>query len=175
MVGRVLAARGIGPEGAGSFLEPRLRDALPDPRTCSTPTVAASRLADAVVDGEPVGIFGDYDVDGATSAALLARYLRASGSNRGRVPDRIADGYGPNAAGLGKLADQGCRLVVTLDSGTTAFAPWPGGSRAGHRDRRRSSPHGRAQLPPALAVVNPNRQDQQSPLSTWPLSGSPSC
>src|SRR5690606_10389410 len=81
------------------------------------------RLARAVAEREPVGILGDYDVDGATSSALLARHLRSLGlAVRIEIPDRLSEGYGPSAPVLGRLAEAGCRLVVALDSGTTAFA-----------------------------------------------------
>ena len=115
--------------------------------------------------GERVGLIGDYDVDGATATALMARYLRSLGAVvEIEIPDRMRDGYGPNARVLAELADRGCRLVVTLDTGTTAFEPL--GKAAEHGLEVIVVDHHAAEeaLPAALAVVNPNRVDQASPL-----------
>src|SRR3954469_20878379 len=165
LVGRVLAGRGVGPDDAPSFLSPRLRDWLPDPSHLHDLDRAAERLADTVLAREPVGIVGDYDVDGATSTALLARYLRGLGlAVEFAIPDRMRDGYGPNARIVEELAGRGCRLVVTLDTGTTAFAPLGHAAELGLEvivvDHHAAEP----KLPAALAVVNPNRVDQDSPL-----------
>jgi single-stranded-DNA-specific exonuclease len=165
VVGRILAGRGVAVDGVPAFMAPRLRDALPDPSHLRDLDRAVERLADAVVAGEPVGLLGDYDVDGATSVALLARYLRAvEGEARIDVPDRLAEGYGPNPKALERLAAQGCRLIVTLDSGTTAFAALEVAAERGQEvivvDHHAAEPR----LPPALAVVNPNRADQVSPV-----------
>ena len=161
VVGRILAGRGVGAEGAPAFMAPRLREALPDPSHLHDLDLAVERLAEAVQAGEPVGLLGDYDVDGATSVALLARYLRAVGGEaRIDVPDRLEEGYGPNPKALERLAAEGCRLVVTLDSGTTAFAALAVAAERGQQvivvDHHAAEPR----LPPALAVVNPNRADQ---------------
>jgi single-stranded-DNA-specific exonuclease len=165
VVGRVLAGRGIGLDEAPEFLEPRLRSALPDPSHLHDLDRAAARIADAVEDGQIVGILGDYDVDGATSTALLVRYLRALGADSVvEIPDRITDGYGPNIEALRRLAAQGCRLVVTLDTGTTAFAPLAAAAQAGLDLVVVDHHAAEAELPRAVAVVNPNRQDQASPL-----------
>ena len=164
MIGRILAARGVVVDGVPAFIEPRLRDALPDPSHLHDLDRAVGRLADAVEAAEPVGLLGDYDVDGATSLALLARYLRAVGGTVAiDVPDRLQEGYGPNPRALERLAAQGCRLVVTLDSGTTAFDALAVAAERGQEvivvDHHAAEPR----LPPALAVVNPNRCDQESP------------
>jgi single-stranded-DNA-specific exonuclease len=164
VIGRILAARGVLLDGVGAFIEPRLRDALPDPSHLHDLDRAVLRLAAAVEADEPIGLLGDYDVDGATSLAVLARYLLAVGGRVAvDVPDRLAEGYGPNPAALDRLAAQGCRLVVTLDSGTTAFAALAHAVAQGQEvivvDHHAAEPH----LPPALAVVNPNRCDQDSP------------
>ena len=164
VVGRILAGRGLALDGVAAFIQPRLRDALPDPSHLHDLDRAAERLADAVAAGEPVGLLGDYDVDGATSVALLARYLRAvEGRAVIDVPDRLREGYGPNPAALERLAAQGCRLVVTLDSGTTAFDALAFAAEHGLEvivvDHHAAEPR----LPPALAVINPNRCDQVSP------------
>jgi single-stranded-DNA-specific exonuclease len=165
VVGRILAGRGVALEGVPAFMEPRLRDALPDPSHLRDLDRAVERLADAVRAAEAVGLLGDYDVDGATSVALLARYLRAVGGEaRIDVPDRLAEGYGPNPKALERLAAQGCRLVVTLDSGTTAFGALEVAAERGQEvivvDHHAAEPR----LPPALAVINPNRCDQASPV-----------
>lgn len=165
LVGRVLAGRGVGPDEARSFLSPRLRDWLPDPSHLHDLDRAAERLADAVLAREPVGIVGDYDVDGATSTALMVRYLRSLGVVvEFEIPDRMRDGYGPTHRILEGLAARGCRLVLTLDTGTTAFAPLGHAAELGQEvivvDHHAAEPR----LPVALAVVNPNRLDQISPL-----------
>jgi single-stranded-DNA-specific exonuclease len=164
ILGRVLAGRGLTLDGVDAFIVPRVRDLLPDPSHLLDLDLAAARLADAVAAGEPVGLLADYDVDGATSAALLARYLGALGVLWAiDVPDRLREGYGPSPAALERLSTQGCRLIVTLDCGSTAFDAL---SLAAERklevivvDHHSAE----ERLPPALAVVNPNRRDQLSP------------
>ena len=165
IVGRVLAARGVGLDAAPVFLRPRIRDSLPDPSHLLDLDVAVERLADAIAAGERIGILADYDVDGATSAALLYRYLGAIGANSTvDVPDRLREGYGPNPEALERLAKAGCRLVVTLDSGTTAFEALGIAAERGQEvivvDHHAAEPV----LPSALAVINPNRCDQDSAL-----------
>ena len=110
IVGRMLAARGIDLDAAASFLEPTLRDLLPDPARLRDMDAAAARLAAAIQGGEKIAVFGDYDVDGATSAALLLRFFRAVGVPlRIYIPDRMTEGYGPNAAGAAEAAGGGRR------------------------------------------------------------------
>jgi single-stranded-DNA-specific exonuclease len=164
VVGRILAARGVLLEGVPAFIQPRLRDALPDPSHLHDLDRAVQRLADAVAGGERVGLLGDYDVDGATSLALLARYLQAVGGSVAiDVPDRLSEGYGPNPQALERLAAAGCRLVVTLDSGTTAFAALAHAAARGQQVIVVDHHAAEQQLPAALAVINPNRCDQESP------------
>jgi single-stranded-DNA-specific exonuclease len=164
IVGRLLAARGVGVDAAARFLAPRLRDALPDPSHLKDMDKAAARLADAVEKGETVAVFGDYDVDGATSAALLWRTLGALGQPpRIYVPDRIKEGYGPNAPALLKLKEAGASLVVTVDCGATAQAPLAAAAAAGLDVIVVDHHAADAALPPAVAVVNPNRLDDDSP------------
>ncbi|WP_439817480.1 single-stranded-DNA-specific exonuclease RecJ [Zavarzinia sp. CC-PAN008] len=157
---RILAGRGVTLEDVPGFLKPTLREHLPDPSIFRDMDALADRLAYAVRAGEPVAVFGDYDVDGATSAALLIRFLRSVGHDaRLYVPDRLAEGYGPNAAALRRLAGEGVRLVVTVDCGTLAHAALQAGREAGLDllvvDHHQAAPD----LPPAL-VVNPNRLDE---------------
>ncbi|MEZ5833407.1 MAG: single-stranded-DNA-specific exonuclease RecJ [Dongiaceae bacterium] len=165
IVGRMLAARGRSLDDAPSFLEPRLRDLLTDPSELKDMDQAAERLADAVTRGERIAIFGDYDVDGATSAALLSRFLRSAGAEEPLlyVPDRMREGYGPNASAFHALKAQGAGLVITVDCGITAFAVLEESKRIGLdviiADHHVAEPS----LPTAIAVVNPNRLDESFP------------
>jgi single-stranded-DNA-specific exonuclease len=164
-LGRVLAGRGIGLDGVPAFITPKLRDALPDPSHLLDLDVAVERLADAVQANERIGLLGDYDVDGATSVAVLARYLAAVGASSAiDIPDRLREGYGPNTHALERLAERGCRLVVTLDSGTTAFEPLAAAAVHGQQIIVVDHHVAQAELPTALAVINPNRRDQVSPV-----------
>lgn len=161
VVGRVMAARGVGLDEADAFLTPSLRGSLPDPSLFQDMDLAAERLAKAVRDGETIGIFGDYDVDGATSAALLARFLDAVGGRTLiHVPDRAAEGYGPNLPAMTSLKDRGARIVVTVDCGILAHEVLAAAANDGIEtiiiDHHMAEPR----LPEAVAVVNPNRLDE---------------
>jgi single-stranded-DNA-specific exonuclease len=165
ILGRVLAGRGIEPGEVPNFLEPRLKDVLPDPSHLADLDRVAARLADAVVAGERIGIVGDYDVDGATSTALAASWLAALGIRAEIVvPDRLADGYGANPAILRRLAEAGCRLVLTLDNGTSAFEALAFAAAQGLEVIVVDHHAAEQELPPAYGIVNPNRPDQSSPL-----------
>jgi single-stranded-DNA-specific exonuclease len=164
IVGRLLAQRAIDRDRAPGFLAPRLRDQLPDPSHLLDIETAVARLVGAVRDGETIAIFGDYDVDGATSAALLVRFFAAiGGRTRVYVPDRLREGYGPNAPALMRLREEGARVVVTVDCGTNAHQPLAEAADAGLEviviDHHVAEPL----LPRAAAIVNPNRLDEQSP------------
>ncbi|MYJ70245.1 MAG: single-stranded-DNA-specific exonuclease RecJ, partial [Rhodospirillaceae bacterium] len=164
IVGRLLANRGVTPETAEDFLEPSLKAALPDPSHLRDMDAAVERIITALENREPTAVFGDYDVDGATSAALLHRYFAELGTPlRLYVPDRIAEGYGPNADALLRLQDEGIRLVLTVDCGISAHEPLTAAQSAGLDvvvlDHHVAEPA----LPPAVAVVNPNRLDEDSP------------
>src|SRR5579863_2364590 len=114
IIGRVLAARGVDVDSAERFLDPKLREQLPDPSSFRDMDVAIERVRRAVVGGETIAIFGDYDVDGATSAALLRRFLEAVGARVAvYVPDRLKEGYGPNAPALLRLRSEGAAVVIT--------------------------------------------------------------
>jgi len=161
LVARVLAGRGVTAAEAGRFLDPRLRDCLPDPSRLKDMDVAVARLQRAIEAGEAIAIFGDYDVDGATSGALLGRFLRCLGVEpRFYVPDRIAEGYGPNTAALLRLRRDGVAVLVTVDCGVTAFEPLAAAAERGLDvivlDHHAAEPR----LPAAVAVVNPNRMDE---------------
>ncbi len=165
IVGRLLAARGIGIDAACDFLEPTLRVLLPDPSVLTDMDVAADRLAHAALTGETVGVFGDYDVDGACSAALMVTLLRELGCTvHHHVPDRMLEGYGPNGPALASLVERGASLVVCVDCGTaagTALAVLLGSADVIVLD------HHKAEGPPPaiFATVNPNRLDDRSGLT----------
>ena len=161
IVGRLLAARGVEADAAERFLAPTLRDFLPDPSLLKDMDVAVARLVRAVIGGELIAVFGDYDVDGATSAALLQRFLAAVGGRvRLYIPDRQREGYGPNAPALLRLRAEGAGVAITVDCGTSAHAPLAAAAAAGLDvivvDHHVAEPA----LPPALAVINPNRLDE---------------
>ncbi len=165
IVGRVLAGRDVGLEDGESFLNPALKTALPDPSRLCDMDRAAERLADALEAGEAVAVFGDYDVDGATSSALLQRYFRAIGRDlHVYIPDRQKEGYGPNAPALLALHEKGIKVVVTVDCGIAAFEPLQAAADVGLDvivvDHHQAEPR----LPTAYAVVNPNRLDDESGL-----------
>ncbi len=172
IIGRVLAIRGVDVADAESFLAPRLRDWLPDPSHLNDLDQAVARLADAVQAGETIGIIGDYDVDGATSSALAAHYLEVIGIVTSiEIPDRLADGYGPNNGAFERLKARGCSLVLVLDSGTTAFEPLAHARQLGLDVIVIDHHKGEESLPKALAVINPNRLDQDSPLNALAAVG----
>ncbi|HEX4297906.1 MAG TPA: DHH family phosphoesterase, partial [Devosia sp.] len=124
ILARILAGRGVGVDQAEEYLNPTIRALMPDPSSLADMDWLAARLVRAVTDNEHVALFGDYDVDGASSCALMARYLRHFGLEPAiHIPDRIFEGYGPNIAAIDKLIDGGASLLVTLDCGTTSDAP----------------------------------------------------
>ncbi len=164
IVGRLLAQRGISAAEAPLFLAPRLREQLPDPAHLRDMAPAVERLVRAFRGGEPIVVFGDYDVDGATSAALLLRFFAAVGAHASvYVPDRMREGYGPNAPALLRLKAKGAAVVVTVDCGATAHEPLAAAAEAGLDvvvvDHHVTEPL----LPHALALINPNRLDETSP------------
>jgi single-stranded-DNA-specific exonuclease len=161
---RLLAARDIGLEAVPDFLDPTLRKFLPDPSHLKDMDAAIARLVVAVQKGEKIVVFGDYDVDGATSSALLLRFFRAVGGNIGvYIPDRRKEGYGPNATALLRIKEEGASVVVTVDCGITAFEPLAEARRAG-LDLIVIDHHiAEIALPEAVAVVDPNRVDDDSP------------
>jgi single-stranded-DNA-specific exonuclease len=165
VVGRVLAGRGITVDAAADFLAPTLRALMPDPSCMADMDAAAERLADAVLRGETVAVFGDYDVDGACSAALMTRLLRALGVTVfTHIPDRLTEGYGPNAAALRALVGRGASLIVCVDCGTAAIEPLS--AVAGRADVIVLDHHkAEGPTPPIAATVNPNRLDCVSRLN----------
>jgi single-stranded-DNA-specific exonuclease len=162
---RVLAARKVAADQVADFLNPSLKASLPDPSVMQGMADAVTRLADAVEQGESIGIFGDYDVDGATSSALLVHYFRAIGvTTEVHIPDRQKEGYGPNAPALLALRKRGAGPVVTVDCGISAFEPLRLAAEAGIDVLVLDHHAAEAGLPAAHAVVNPNRMDDSSGL-----------
>lgn len=169
---RVIAGRGVTVADVPLFLEPTLRDLMPDPATLRDMDAAVDRLSRAITNREKVAIFGDYDVDGATSAALLSLFLRAYGLEaRIRIPDRIRDGYGPNAGIIRELAGEGVTLIVTVDCGITSFDALAEARRIGVDVVVLDHHLAGDTLPEAAAVVNPNRQDDLSGLGRLAACG----
>ena len=159
------AARHRPRRGPAAFLAPRLRERLPDPAHLRDMAPAVARLVRAIRDGEPIVVFGDYDVDGATSAALLLRFFAAVGARASvYVPDRLREGYGPNAPALLRLKAEGAAVGGhgRLRRHRARAARCGGGGRA-RRDRRRSSRRPSRCCRAAVALINPNRLDETSP------------
>src|SRR5689334_13994843 len=165
MLARVLAGRDVELDAVPDFLDPTIRKMMPDPFTVTQMEIAAKRIADAAMRGEKVAIFGDYDVDGATSAALLAWHLRHCGLDPLiHIPDRLFEGYGPNTEAVRALAAKGATLLITVDCGTTSIEPLVEAKRLGQSvvviDHHQPS----EMLPEVDALVNPNRSDDLSGL-----------
>ncbi|MGJ4894010.1 single-stranded-DNA-specific exonuclease RecJ [Bradyrhizobium oligotrophicum] len=165
MLARVLAGRDVEIDAVNDFLDPTIRKLMPDPFTVTQMEAAAQRIADAAVKGEKVAIFGDYDVDGATSAALLAWHLRHCGLDPLiHIPDRIFEGYGPNVDAIRALASKGATLLVTVDCGTTSLEPLAEARRLGMSVVVIDHHQCGEELPEVEALVNPNRPDDLSGL-----------
>ena len=165
ILARVMAARGVALDAAESYLEPTIRALMPDPSTLTAMDALADRLAKAIADSESIALFGDYDVDGACSCALMARYLRHFGIEpQVHIPDRIFEGYGPNIAAMDKLIDGGASLIVTLDCGTTSDKPIAHARGRGADVLVIDHHLVDHELPEATALVNPNRPDDISGL-----------
>lgn len=163
IVARVLAGRGVQAADAARFLDPTIRDLLPDPASLTDMEQAASRIADAVLRKEKVAIFGDYDVDGAASSALLKRFLAHFGvESEIYIPDRIFEGYGPNPDAMRELVARGASLIVTVDCGTNSAASIDAAQEAGADVVVIDHHQVGGVLPQGVAVVNPNRDDDLS-------------
>jgi len=161
IVTRLLVNRGITLETAPNYLQPTLRELLPDPSFLLDMDKAIERTIDAIEKKQPIVVYGDYDVDGATSSALLRRYFKDIGYPiQLYIPDRIEEGYGANKEALELLYRQGQRLVLMVDSGTTAFEPLEHAHSLGLDviilDHHTAQPA----LPKSIGIVNPNRLDQ---------------
>ncbi|MDT8160682.1 single-stranded-DNA-specific exonuclease RecJ [Brucella melitensis] len=164
LVARVLAGRGVSVEGAPEFVDPTLRNLMPDPATLNDMDNAAGRIADAIQRRETVAIFGDYDVDGACSSALMARFLKHYGVQHSiYIPDRIFEGYGPNPDAMRELAAKGASLIVTVDCGTNSVPSITAAKQAGADVVVLDHHQVGGDLPEdAVAIVNPNREDDIS-------------
>ncbi len=165
MLARVLAARGVEIDKVEEHLDPTVKRLMPDPAVLRDMPAAAVRLADAASRNERVAIFGDYDVDGATSTAVLATFLRHAGLDPLiHIPDRIFEGYGPNVDAIRALAARGATLLVTVDCGTTSLEPLTEARKLGLDVIVIDHHQADETLPPAHAIVNPNRLDDLSQL-----------
>jgi single-stranded-DNA-specific exonuclease len=165
LLGRVLAARGIAADDVPTILNPTLKALMPDPSTLRDMDVAAARLADAIEKQQKVATFGDYDVDGASSSALVYRFLKHHGiTARIYIPDRLFEGYGPNVAAIEGLIKEGAQLIVTVDCGTTSVEPLARAAELNCDVVVIDHHQADAELPAATSIVNPNRQDDVSGL-----------
>jgi len=163
LLGRVLAARGAEIQTAERFLDPSLKTLLPDPLRLQDMERAAARFSQAIQTGEPIAVFGDYDVDGACAVALLERFLRAHGRTcTTYIPDRLTEGYGPSPEALSGLVEEGARLILTVDCGTTSERAIAAANACGAQVIVIDHHQADEALPPAFAMVNPNRQDDLS-------------
>jgi len=165
LLARVLAGRNVDPDQVESYLDPTIKRLMPDPNTLTDMEAASVRIADAVIGGESVAIFGDYDVDGATASALLCRYLRQCGlAPAVHIPDRIFEGYGPNVDAIRSFADAGAKLLITVDCGVTSHEPLAEAKKRGLDTVVIDHHQADERLPEAVAIVDPNRADDLSGL-----------
>ena len=165
LLARILAGRGIDVDAVATFLDPTVRALMPDPDSLADMRAAAVRLADAIMQQETIAILGDYDVDGATSAAVLGRYLLHCGLRPIiHIPDRLFEGYGPNVEAVRSLAAQGATLLLAVDCGTTSHEPMLEARKLGLDVIVIDHHQADELLPAAIAVVNPNRLDDLSQL-----------
>ncbi|MFB2563679.1 single-stranded-DNA-specific exonuclease RecJ [Rhizobium sp. IMFF44] len=163
LIARVLAGRGVGLDEAMAFLDPTIRGLMPDPHLLTDCEKAARRLLHAIGKGETIAIFGDYDVDGAASSALIYRFLSHFGVPASiYIPDRIFEGYGPNPTAIGQLIDNGATLIVTVDCGSTSFESLEVAKARGIDVVVIDHHQVAHELPPCHALVNPNREDDLS-------------
>lgn len=161
LVTQLLLARGVARDDLERQRKPALRSFMPDPSIFQDMDIAAQRIANAVEAKEAITIFGDYDVDGATSAALLVRLLRSLDVPVGAyIPDRLMEGYGPSGAALVKIGEAGSRLIITVDCGAQAFDAIAEANAAGVETIIVDHHQCATTLPAAFATVNPNRLDE---------------
>jgi single-stranded-DNA-specific exonuclease len=165
LIARVLAGRGVAPEAVDRHLTPSFRDLMPDPFCLRDMEAATERLRRAVMAREKVAIFGDYDVDGACSAALISEYLNACGLETIiHIPDRVTEGYGPNIEAIQDFASRGASLVVTVDCGAVSREPFEVASQLGLDVVVFDHHQAPEALPKTAALVDPNREDDLSGL-----------
>jgi len=172
ILGRVLAARHVAREDVAQYLEPNMRNLMPDPSTLQDMDKGVERITKAIISGEKIAVFGDYDVDGASSSALLKRYFGLLGAElQIYIPDRLSEGYGPNEQAFKRLSDAGTSLIITVDCGIAAHDPILAVKQSGVDvvvvDHHMAS----VDLPRAEAVINPNRADDLSGLGSLAAAG----
>jgi single-stranded-DNA-specific exonuclease len=172
ILARILVTRGVNIENAGNFLYPLIRSLLPDPFHLLDMDKAVFRIIKAINNNEKIAIFGDYDVDGATSSALINRYLAAIGTpSIIYIPDRIDEGYGLNVDALSQLKKSGIDLCISVDCGTLAYQPIDDAKNFGLDIIVIDHHLGTEKLPSAVAIVNPNRLDESSPYNNLAAVG----
>lgn len=175
ILARTIAGRNVEFDEIENYLTPTLRAVMPDPYILQDMELAATRIADAIINGQKIGIIGDYDVDGATSTALILRFvddlidLHADGADKFTrpefyIPDRQAEGYGPSITAVDDLAGKGCELIITVDCGVLAYEPMKYATDQGLDVIILDHHMAEEKLPEVLAVINPNRQDDMSGL-----------
>jgi single-stranded-DNA-specific exonuclease len=163
ILGRVMAARGVALDDAEAFLNPTLRNLMPQPSALRDMEKGAQRIADAIIAKTKIGIITDYDVDGVSSGAIFKLFLKAVGSDAIiHVPDRLTEGYGPSEFAVKSLKEQGCELLLTLDCGVLAHDPLAHAAELGLSTIIVDHHQASEILPEAYAVINPNRQDDIS-------------
>ena len=168
----LLVNRGFKLDDLPDFFDPKIKNLMPDPSILMDMDKTVERLLKAIINKEIIGVFGDYDVDGACSSAIISSYLTRLGCNvKVHIPDRFTEGYGPNTDALLKLKKQGCNLIVTVDCGITAFEPL---KKAKENeidiiviDHHITEPT----LPEAYSIINPNRFDQKGNLGYLAAAG----
>jgi len=165
IIGQILATRIQTPEEGQAFLEPTLKN-LPDPLTLKDMAKATKRMVDAVKKSEQITIFGDYDVDGSCGSALLMKYFTALGcAPMLYIPDRMTEGYGPNAGAMERIFDAGGKVIVTVDTGSLAFEAFERAKQLGLEVVITDHHQTQSNFPPCVALVNPNRMDETSDLT----------
>ena len=163
---KLIAIKKIKKEDIKNYLEPAIKNILPNPNILKDMDKTVLRSIDAINNGEKIGIFGDYDVDGATSTAILGRYLSNINCDfEIYIPDRKEEGYGPSEAGFKKLIDKGCKLIFTLDCGTLSFEPIEFAKKLNVDTLVLDHHQSDTKLPAAFSIVNPNRMDDSSNLN----------
>ncbi len=171
-VARMLVQRGIKSDDVDEYLNPTLREHFPDPFSFKGMKKFSDDCADCIINKTPIGIFADFDVDGATSAAILTRFLRHFDVIPPvYIPDRLTEGYGPSAEAMQSLKDQGAEFIIMADCGTTAFEPLQAAHDMGLRVAVFDHHEAEDELPTAAHIINPKRQDDKSGLDMLAACG----
>ena len=161
VLSKLLVLQNIALDEVDNFLHPTIKSVLPDPFLLLDMNVAVEKIVWAIKNQKKIVVFGDYDVDGATSSALLKKFFKMVGlESKIYIPDRILEGYGPNTNALLKLKEEGADLVITVDCGTVAFEPLEAAKKAGLEIIVIDHHLGATNKPEAIAVINPNRLDE---------------